>query len=62
MFKAINRLIRRNNITINFHIYTVSTNVEFKLYDFQELIYTLRRTIIAKVRKDTVLKVYKTLV
>jgi len=42
--------------------YKFSNNVEFKLAKFLQLICTIKRTIFRKVRMETILKIYNTLV
>ena len=42
--------------------YQFSNDVEFKLAKFLQLIGTIKRTIFRKVRTETILKIYKTLI
>ena len=42
--------------------YKFSNDLEFKLGKFLQLIYTIKRTTFKKVRKETILNIYSTLV
>jgi len=44
------------------YVFCVSVSVEFKLAKFLQLIRTIKRTIFKKVRTETILKIYNTLV